>query len=365
MSIYIHIPFCTNICSYCDFSKFYYNESWADAYLIELEKEIKSRYKNEVINTIYIGGGTPSSLSFKQLEKLLEIIKIFKYSNIEFTFESNIDITLDKLKLLSQAKVNRISIGLQTINSKLLKVLNRNHTKEEIIEKISLIKKYIKNINIDLMYALPNETLDDLKKDLEFFLSLDVNHISTYSLIIEPNTKLYIDGYKNIDEDMDYEMFKLINKALKNNGYIHYEISNYCKKGYESKHNLVYWNNLNYYGFGIGASSYIDNTRSDNTRSYNDYINGKYTKEEHILDINETISNEFILGFRKIDGINIDNFNSKYSINLLSLEVIKKLLKEKKLIIENDNIKINEKYLYVQNSILVEFLDLDYKNKRV
>lgn len=360
MSIYIHIPFCSNICSYCDFSKFYYNEDWVDNYLNELENEVKSNYKNELVNTIYIGGGTPSCLSIKQLNKLFNIVKLFNFDkNIEFTIECNIDVEEEKLKLFKENKVNRISVGVQTINENHLKLLNRNHTKEVVLNKVNIIKKYFNNINIDLMYALPNETIEELQNDLNFYLSLDVPHISTYSLIIEPNTKLYIDKIDYIDEDLDYEMYKLINKTLRENNYINYEISNYSKQNYESKHNLTYWNNLEYYGFGIGASGYINNVRYDNTKSYKKYIDGKHRKEEHKLSKKETIENEFILGFRKINGINIDEFNKKYNIDLLSIDVVKRMLKEDKLIVDDNYIKINEKYLYISNSILVEFIDME------
>ena len=355
MSIYIHIPFCKNICSYCDFCKFYYNEKWVDNYLSALEKEIKSNYKGEVVETIYIGGGTPTVLNINQLERLLNLTNLFNKNKIEFTVETNIDLSLEKIKLLNKYGVNRISIGVQTVNPKYLKFLNRNHTKEAVVNLINLLKKFNFNINVDLIYAIPGETLEELNEDLEFILSLDVNHISTYSLIIEPHTKLYIDNVSNIDEDLDYEMYKLINKKLEN--YHHYEISNFAKKNYESKHNLVYWNNLNYYGFGLGASGYIDNIRYDNTRSYNNYINGKYLLEKHELDLNEVISNEFILGLRKIDGIDVNNFYNKYNIDITSIDVVKQLLKEKQLIL-TDKLKINPKYIYISNTILVNFIDL-------
>ena len=358
MSIYIHIPFCKTICSYCDFCKFYYNEKWVDNYLIALEKEIKSKYKNEPINTIYIGGGTPTSLNIKQLEKLLQLTKLFNFEKIEFTVETNADLSLDKVKLLKQYGVNRISIGVQTVNPKHLKFLNRNHTKEEVINLVNLLKQYDFNVNVDLMYGMPNQTLKELEEDLDFILSLDVNHISTYSLIIEPHTKIYIDNVANIDEDLDYQMYQLINKKLKN--YVHYEISNFAKEGYYSKHNLVYWNNLEYYGFGIGASGYIDGVRYDNTRSYQNYLNGNYLFESHKLSKKEKIENEFILGFRKLEGINILEFKAKYDMNVLDIGIVKKLLKEGKLSVDNGYLKINPKYIYISNTILVNFIDLDF-----
>ena len=212
-SVYIHIPFCDTICSYCDFCKYLKNDEWVDKYLVALEKEISLRYKGDEIETIYIGGGTPSSLNLEQLDKLFNILKIInKKESIEFTFECNIEnINKDKLKLLYDNGVNRLSIGIQTFNKDLLKYLNRNHTETEVFDKINLAKKIgFKNINIDLIYAIPGQTLSELNKDIDKFLKLDITHISTYSLIIEPHTLLYINKVNNIDEDLDYEMYKKI-----------------------------------------------------------------------------------------------------------------------------------------------------------
>jgi len=359
-SIYIHIPFCDSICSYCDFCKFIKNDEWVYKYLNSLSNEIKIRYKGEMISTIYIGGGTPSCLNIEQLNKLFEIIKIFnKSKNIEFTFECNIEnINEDKLRLLYENGVNRLSIGIQTFNKKYLKFLNRKHTKEEIIKKINLAKKIgFKNINIDLIYALPNQTLKELKDDIDEFLKLEINHISTYSLIIEPNTKVFIDKYKNIDEELDYEMYNLICKKLQEHGYNHYEVSNFSKVGYESKHNLTYWNNDEYYGFGLGSSGYINNVRYDNTKNFNKYLNGDYIIEEHKLDMKETIENEFILGLRKMEGIDKNIFCKKYNKDIKSIDAVNKLLKENKLLEDKKNIYINPEYIYISNDILIEFIN--------
>jgi len=358
-SVYIHIPFCDSICSYCDFCKFLKNDNWIEKYLECLEYEINKKYKGEVIETLYIGGGTPSSLNLEQLTKLFNIIKVINTSNkLEFTFECNIEnITQEKLELLFKNKVNRLSIGIQTFNEKHLKYLNRNHTEEMIKEKISLAKKIgFNNINIDLIYALKDQTIEELESDIDKFLNLDITHISTYSLIIEPHTILYINNEDNIDDNLDYEMYNTIINKLTSNGYNHYEISNFAKKGYESKHNLTYWNNKNYYGFGLGASGYIDDVRYDNTRSINEYFKGNYTLDKHKLDINETIQNEFILGLRKIDGINKEYFYRKYNIDVKSISVVQKLLKENKLLENEKNIYINPDYIYVSNNILVEFI---------
>ncbi len=223
-------------------------------YLDSLKKEINVRYKNEKIKTLYIGGGTPSVLSINELMYLFEIIEILDLSLLEeFTFECNVEsLTKEKIILLKKNKVNRLSIGVQSFDlSKLnfLGIYRQNNNVYEILEFIKDIG--FSNVNIDLIYAVPVESLESLNKDIDIFLSLNINHISCYSLMIEPNTKLFIKGVKQIDEEIDYDMYKMIEDRLTSNGYIHYEISNYSKPGYESKHNLVYWNNEEYYGFGL------------------------------------------------------------------------------------------------------------------
>lgn len=361
-SAYIHIPFCNNICSYCDFCKLYYNKKWIDEYLKSLELEIKSNYKGEMLNTLYIGGGTPSSLSIQQLKYLFKIIKILNLNKEnEFTFECNIeDITLDKVRLLKENNVNRLSIGVQSFNNKNIKLLNRHHTKEEVFKKIRLLKENgFSNINIDLIYAIPNETLEELEQDLDYFLELEIPHISTYSLIIEENTKLYIEHYENVDEELDYEMYKLINKKLSN--YHHYEISNFAKKGYESKHNLTYWDNNSYYGFGLNACGYDGEFRYTNTRNINKYLNNNWLQEKEKISVNERFENAFILGLRKIDGVNINEFKDKYGLDINNIDIVSKLIKENKLIKDKNNIRINEDYIYTSNDILVEFLGGSYE----
>ena len=348
-SVYIHIPFCNNICTYCDFPKVYKNNDWINKYLKKLEDEIKKNYKGELIETLYIGGGTPSSLNIEQLIKLFEIIKIFNISSdAEITLETNSeDLSEEKLSFLKD-KINRLSIGVQTFNNKLLKLMNRTVN----IRNIKNAFNYFNNINIDLMYGFNEENPNILKQDLIEILKLKPAHISAYNLILEPNTILYIKKYKLKNEDTTYE--KIINKYLKD--YNHYEISNYALKGYESKHNLTYWNNENYYGFGLGASGYINNERYDNTRSINKYLNGEYRYITHHLDEVETLQNEFILGFRKIHGINKEQFKNKYHKDIKDIKIIQTLLTQKLLEENNKNIYINPKYIYVSNEILVKFL---------
>ena len=356
-SAYIHIPFCKSICSYCDFSKMYYNSNFVNSYLNALSNEIKEDYKGEILETIYIGGGTPSSLSIDELKHLFLITNTLNLSdNYEFTIECNIeDVTKEKLELFKNNKVNRISIGVQSFNNKILKYLNRKYDSEIILKKINLAKKYFDNINIDLIYAVNNETIDDLKKDLKMFLSINIPHISCYSLIIEKNTILYNKNEEYISEDLDRLMYDKIEKTLSSN-YCHYEISNYAKKGFESKHNLCYWNNKEYYGFGLSAASYIENKRINNTRNLKKYIEFNRDKKEEILTKEDKIRYELILGFRKIKGINKKEFYNKYNIDIHDLYNINELLKKGYLNEDDEYIFILKEYIYVSNDILINFI---------
>ena len=358
-SVYIHIPFCRNICSYCDFCKLLYKKDWADLYLNKLNEEILDRYLDDEIKTIYIGGGTPSCLSLSQIKKLLEICHNFHLSSqIEFTFECNLDdITEEILYLLKLNGVNRLSIGIQSFNEDNLYFLNRKHTLEEAEEKMALIRKLgFNNVNIDLMYALPTEDFSVLKKDLTMFLKLEPDHISTYSLMIEPHTMLYQKRIKPISEDMDSLMYKTIIKTLEKKDYHHYEVSNFAKEGYESKHNLTYWNNEEYYGFGLGASGYIDDIRYTNTKSLKNYLDGFYHGEQEILSLKDAMDNELMLGFRKCEGISLEKFKRKFGKNMEDCYPIKSLLKNKDLKEEDGYIFIPKDKFYIMNEILLKMI---------
>ena len=358
MYIYIHIPFCDCICSYCDFCKILYNNKYINNYLDNLEKEIRNRYKNELIKSLYIGGGTPSSLSYQELERLFNIIKIFKLdSNYEFTIECNVNnLDINKIKLFKDNGVNRVSLGVQSFNKEILTILNRSHTYKEVYNVINNLKNNnINNINIDLIYGV-NDNIDIVKKDIDYFLSLDIPHISCYSLIIEDNTLLKINNYQNIDEDIEYEMYKYIENKLTSNGYIHYEISNYAKEGYQSTHNINYWDNGSYYGFGLGSVSYIDNYRISNTKNISKYNKGIYISNREYEDINTNMSNDMILGLRKIKGVSISKFYNKYKKDIREVFDIDDLINNKILIIDNDNMYIDSKYIYLSNQVLIRFI---------
>lgn len=359
-AVYIHIPFCEKICSYCDFCKVLYNEKLVDKYLDSLEEEIKSNYVGEVISTLYIGGGTPSSLSVCQLERLFKITGIFKKSeDIEFTIEANFENTTEeKLDLFKRYGVNRISFGLESTNKGHLEFLGREFDRDNVIKIVKYAKSVgIDNINIDLIYALKNQTIEEVKEDLDFIIDLDIKHISTYSLIIEKNTLLSVLGTKNISEDLDLEMYKFICNYLKDNGFWHYEISNFCKEGYFSRHNSVYWKNLEYYGFGLGASSYIGNKRITNTRSFNKYFSKEYISSVEEVSYKDLIEYEVMLGLRLSEGIDKNKFKNRFGKRIDECYNYGELIDNSFIIDDGDNLFIPEDKFYVSNEVIVRFIE--------
>ncbi|MDD2489714.1 MAG: radical SAM family heme chaperone HemW [Bacilli bacterium] len=359
-AVYIHIPFCSSICSYCDFCKVLYQKQWIKPYLSNLEQEIKNQYQGELVKTLYIGGGTPTSLNLTELKQLLNITKLFNLTKLEeFTVECNVEnLTVPKLKLMKQFGVNRLSIGVQTFNQKHLTFLNRHHQLKQVQ---TIIKKArflgFNNINIDLMFGFPKQTLRGLKFDLKQALKLKTEHLSIYSLIIENNTLLRINKVPSINEDLNAKMYYYINKILNKHDYLHYEISNYAKPGYQSNHNLIYWQNEEYYGFGLGAVSYLNKVRYENTRSITNYLKGQYLKQKTNITKKEMMENEMILGLRQLTGVNILKFKQKYKTDIKKVFPITKLLKEKLLIEENNYLFIPESKIFIANEILLNFID--------
>mgnify|MGYP005763599253 FL=1 len=358
-SVYIHIPFCNSICSYCDFCKVVYNHDWLKPYLERLESEIDNSYMGEEIETLYIGGGTPSCLSIEELKDLFKVIAKFKRKEeTEFTFECNIsDIEEEKFRFLYEQGVNRLSIGIESFDKEKLEFMKRTSDFKDAKKKMALLRNIgFNNINIDLMYAIPGETVKTLKKDLEKFLKLKPEHISTYSLIIEKNTLVGLNKIKPIEEEHDYKLYETICKTLKKAGFIHYEVSNFAKKGYESKHNLTYWNNEEYYGFGVGASGFVAAIRYENTKSLTEYLKGNFVSSKSLMSKVDNMENELILGFRKLEGINLEHFFDKYEENMQNIFPIKPLVKNGDLIYKDGYVYINPKKLYVMNEILLKLI---------
>jgi len=358
--VYIHIPFCSYICSYCDFVKMVKIEKYYQPYLNELKNEIKSRYQNEKVSTLYIGGGTPSILSSREIIELGEVIKTFDLvDDYEFTFEANPDsLTVDKLHALREIGVNRLSIGVQTFNEKTLKAFNRLHKNEEVASIIKLAKSMgFESINVDLIYGYHSQSEQELKFDLEQFAQLDIEHISIYSLQIEDNSVFGKMGYHKVSNDLEADYYIQIKEYLENHQFKHYEISNFSKPGYHSKHNNCYWEHREYYGFGLGAHSFIDCQRITNTSSMENYINNEYVESVDSLNEKALIEEFMFLGLRKLEGVKRTDFESKFNkpIEFYYNDVIIRL--EKKGLLETtSNIKLTEKGLLLANDVFMEFL---------
>ena len=373
IGIYVHIPFCKRKCYYCDFVSYDNKYEKIDSYVETVKKEIEDTSneftKNHIVSTIYFGGGTPSFLESKYIKLLLENIRrnFNVSSNAEITLEVNPGtITEEKLKTYQMCGINRLSIGLQTTNDNLLKKIGRIHTYSEFLSTYNLARKLgFSNINVDLIFSLPDESLDDLKLDLEKIIELSPEHISTYSLIVENGTKIKelieenADGYNLPSEDIERQMYWYIKNTLEEKGYGHYEISNFAKEGYESKHNLNCWNQKEYFGFGAAAHSFIDGIRFSNKKILSEYIfNFKSRDIEEKMNREELAKEYMMLGLRKIDGVSISEFERKFNLNpLLYFRFeISKLTDEDLIEVDLDEIKLTKKGLDFANIVWEEFI---------
>ena len=352
-SLYIHIPFCKHRCYYCDFNSYSNIDNLIDDYMIALKKEIQS-YSFSEYKTIYFGGGTPSYVDER---KIVEILKLIDYKTAEeVTIEVNPGtVNKEKLQYYIDNGINRLSIGLQATQNDILKAIGRIHTLQEF-EKTFLDAREVgfKNISVDLMFGLPNQTLEDVNESLEYIIKLKPEHISCYSLILHQKI------FDNLPSDEDErEMYYLIIDKLREAGYKHYEISNFAKPGYESKHNLVYWNQGEYVGAGAGASSYIDNKRYSNVSNIKEYINNYDNRTIEEIQSEEDKEREYIiLKLRLIEGINIEEINEKFNINACEKykEQIEKLMKIALLEKDEKKIRLTKKGLDLANVVWQEFI---------
>lgn len=372
IGIYIHIPFCIKKCEYCDFVSYCNKEKYVPQYINALKKEIKNNINKEYkITTIYIGGGTPSSIEENYIADIIETIKLNmndenlkEFKNVEVTIEVNPGtVTEKKLETYKEIGINRLSIGLQETHDELLKSIGRIHTYEEFLKTYNLARKIgFNNINVDLMIALPNQTIQDIKENLEKIIKLNPEHISVYSLILEEGTPFYNKYNENKirlpDEELERNMYWYVKNTLENNGYIHYEISNFSKKGFESKHNMNCWNQEEYLGFGVAAHSYNNKIRYSNTNSIEEYIKGS-NKIIHEKQTLEDMQKEYmLLGLRKIEGINIQKFKNKFAQNPIFIfkEQLSKLVDEELIIVDGNEIKLTNKGLDLANIVWEEFV---------
>lgn len=369
IGIYIHIPFCKQKCSYCDFISFASKNELVEKYINALKQEIeanKEKINKYEVSTIYIGGGTPSYIEARHIKEILKVIK--QNYNIKKETEITIEVnpgTVTKEKLISyvEAGINRISIGLQSCNDNLLKMIGRIHTYEDFLNTYKLAKEVgFKNINVDLMIGLPNQILEDIKDSLEEIINLDPNHISIYSLIVEDGTKIdrqIKKGELNLpSEELERKEYWEVKKTLENRGYKHYEISNFAKKGYESKHNMNCWEQKEYIGFGVAAHSYVNNIRYSNVESIEEYLQKKDYVVNEIQEIEEQKKEYMLLGLRKIDGVKIVEFKNKFGCNPIMefKNELNKLVQEKLIEIDLDQIKLTKKGIDLANLVWEEFI---------
>lgn len=408
LGIYIHIPFCQHKCDYCDFISFSNKQDFIENYVEAVKKEIYNYFKDKTfletytVTTIYIGGGTPSYIDSKYICEIMEVLEKnlkqnkVKFEDMEITIEVNPGtVNKEKLEQYKKAKINRLSIGLQSTNNKILKEIGRIHTYEQFLETYQMAKQVgFDNINVDLMIGLPNQTIEDIKTSLNEVVQLNPTHISVYSLIVEEGTviakKIQNHQLQEMDEELERNMYWYVKNTLELNGYIHYEISNFAKEGKESKHNLNCWRQKEYIGIGLAAHSYLNYVRYTNTSEMNQYITRmihlnrqivndilelsnhkeKTSLEEHeknietvyeieeVQDVEDRKKEYMLLGLRTIEGVSISKFKEKYIDNPIFLyrKELEKLVEEKLVMIDGDDIRITNKGLDLANLVWEEFI---------
>ena len=370
ISLYIHIPFCKQKCLYCDFPSYSGKESFMEEYIEGLNKEILVKAEKYIINSIFIGGGTPSYLNYSNLESLLITLNKLKLKDdLEFTMECNPG-TLDrkKLELMKKYNINRISMGLQSTKDSILKEIGRIHSYEDFKNNYFLAREIgFKNINIDLIFGLPKQKLEDWKESLEQIGKLEPEHISAYSLIIEEGT-LFYDLYEKDrlvlpEENQEREMYLITKEILNKYGYHQYEISNFAKQGKECFHNKVYWKCNEYLGLGVSASSFIHKKRIKNLDNIQEYIkkinNGESVIEEvHLNDIKDDMEEFIFMGLRMIEGISINEFKKRFNkdINEVFRDVIENNIKKELLISDSERLFLSEKGIEISNYVMSDFI---------
>ena len=380
LGIYVHIPFCAKKCNYCDFYSLASSEDEKKAYVEALKREIREAAKDVNdeyrVYTIFLGGGTPSIIKAEYIKEILDEIRSgFKLYEDGFFPEITIEcnpktVDMEKLLVYKEAGINRISLGLQSTDDDELRLLGRIHTYEDFLDSYAMVRKSgFTNVNIDLMSAIPKQKISTYERSLDELIKLNPEHISSYSLIIEEGTNFYQKYSENAplvrdlpSEDEDRAMYELTSFRLAEAGYKRYEISNYAKKGYHSRHNTSYWERIPYLGFGVGASSLFENERHDNVGNLKEYI-----KNAGISDIRRNITklslrdemSEFMfLGLRLTDGVSKTNFSQNFTFTVEEIfdDIIKKHINNKLLIDNGEFLMLSARGLDISNYVLSDFL---------
>lgn len=358
--LYVHIPFCTTICHYCDFPKLIYHEKYILPFLAQLERDLLIYEVPESLTTIYVGGGTPTSLSYGELEKLLMLLAPYTKDVTEFTFEANVEsLTKEKVLLLQKYGVNRLSIGVQTTCNKKLAELNRKHRYEDVVEVINFLHEIdFTNFSVDLIFGLPGQTLSELEKDVTAILKLNAPHLSLYNLTVEENTVAYLNEWPEASEETSRAMYLYIYETLKAHGYERYEISNFAQSGYRSKHNELYWQNLNYYAIGYGASGYINRERYTIGGSFTKYIQGKLKVTRENITEEMFIEEYIMLNLRREDGFLLHDFKARtgYEFKELFGEKSKNLITSGLLEVTKERVLLTDEGKLLLNFVLFKLL---------
>ena len=357
-SLYVHIPFCSSICYYCDFPKVIYQKKWVSSYFDALKKELASfSLESPLFETIYVGGGTPSSLSLDELEELLSFLKPFLLKGGEWSIECNPE-SFDKKKadLMFSYGVNRLSFGVQSANDSVLKKLGRRHRYLDAVNAVKSAKEAgFTNISLDLIYGLPLESEKEVENDLLALLQLNPAQISAYSLIIEEGTRFAYQKMKEADQDLLAKQYERICVLCEQNGYNRYEISSFARKGYECRHNLTYWHDESYLGIGLGAAGNLEERRYVNSRSLSEYLRQEGRKWETMPTLKDKLECYFLTNLRLSDGFSLEDFLRRFSFSFLDYfkDETDKLRQNGLLMVEKGRVHASSKGLYLLDTILM------------
>jgi len=374
LGLYVHIPFCDKLCKYCDFAKVRSHVVDHNVYLQALKKEYDLYTEGEVnqfiFDTVYFGGGTPSALSVNDLSTLLKIFEPILVQAKEVTFEANPEsLSVEKIKVLRQYHVNRVSLGVQTFDEQRLRFLNRGHTNEQVVKVCQALREHgIKNINLDLMYGLPQQTVTDVEADVLKMLTLTPTHISTYALIFEPHTPFYLQLKQHklheVDEDTQAMMYRVLQEKFTAAGYVQYEFSNWAQPGFGSQHNMKYWNLTEYIAVGLGAHGFYRGVRYANTRSIANYLaviekqDRKPIVKAQQLTQREAMEEMMFLGLRLQEGVAKKSFSAQFGVSIETVfaEAIEKHVNARHLIETDTHYRLAKEAVFISNEILSDFL---------
>lgn len=359
-SLYVHIPFCRQFCPYCDFPKLLLASGFQDKYTDALLKE-DERYLHDHFETIFLGGGTPSCLSLQNLTKLVQTLLKRHGTPLEMTIECNPeDVNPSFVKTVQALGFNRISLGLQTTDDKALKALGRNHTYADCKKAVQLFQQAgITNVSVDFIYGLPHQTMDDIQKDLEAVKEMELPHCSFYALQIEPHTKYFYQHVQTPSPDLLADFYQVIVKNLEKMGLFRYEVSNFARPGYESKHNLCYWHSDDYAAIGIGATSFVNGVREVRTQNLTDYFSGKYLVSQKVEDLRNQEFDFIMLNLRLKTGFSLREYTARFHKDFLK-GYGDKLVKLKDFLdIDQERVRVKPKYIYTLDEILVELLNFE------